>query len=148
MVTSSSSAPSVPTGPPQRVLVVEDLEDTRASLQELLHLSLGLEVDTAEDGAKGLAMLRERPYSLVITDLRMPKVSGMKLIETIQAEKIPVTVIVTTGHGSIKDAVEAMRLGAFDFLTKPPDPQHLCLLVKRALPTRSLQDEVAALRAA
>src|ERR687888_115245 len=88
MVTSSSSAPSVPTGPPQRVLVVEDLEDTRASLQELLQLSLGLEVDTAEDGAKGLALLRERPYSLVITDLRMPKVSGMKLIEAIQAEVV------------------------------------------------------------
>jgi DNA-binding NtrC family response regulator len=147
MSNTSQSAPSVPNGLAQRVLVVEDLEDTRASLQELLQLSLGLEVDTAEDGAKGLAMLRERLYSLVITDLRMPKVSGMKLIDTIQSEKIPVTVIVTTGHGSIKDAVEAMRLGAFDFLTKPPDPQHLCLLVKRALETRALQDEVAALRA-
>src|SRR5205814_676589 len=146
MANHPATAPSVPTGPPQRVLVVEDLEDTRTSLQELLHLSLGLEVDTAEDGAKGLAMLRERPYSLVITDLRMPKVSGMKLIETIQTEKIPVTVIVTTGHGNIKDAVEAMRLGAYDFLTKPPDPQHLCLLVKKALQNRALQDEVVALR--
>ena len=58
---------------PQRVLVVEDLEDTRESLKQLLELSLGLEVDTAEDGASGLAMLQERPYSLVITDLRMPK---------------------------------------------------------------------------
>ena len=68
-------APPVPNGPPQRVLVVEDLEDTRASLQELLQLSLGLDVDTAEDGARALALLRERPYSLVITDLRMPKLS-------------------------------------------------------------------------
>jgi DNA-binding NtrC family response regulator len=127
-------------------LIVEDLEDTRESLKELLQVSLGLEVDTAEDGAKGLALLREHAYSLVITDLRMPKLSGMKLIETVQTEKIPVTVIVTTGHGSIKDAVEAMRMGAFDFLTKPPDPQHLCLLVKRALQTRALQDEVSALR--
>jgi DNA-binding NtrC family response regulator len=147
MSSPTQSAASVPNGLAQRILVVEDLEDTRESLKELLQLSLGLDVDTAEDGAKGLAMLRERPYSLVITDLRMPKISGMKLIDTIQSEKIPVTVIVTTGHGSIKDAVEAMRLGAFDFLTKPPDPQHLCLLVKRALETRSLQDEVAALRA-
>jgi DNA-binding NtrC family response regulator len=127
-------------------LVVEDLEDARESLKELLQVSLSLEVDTAEDGAKGLQMLRERPYSLVITDLRMPKLSGMKLIEAVLSEKIPVTVIVTTGHGSIKDAVEAMRMGAFDFLTKPADPQHLCLLVKRALQTRALQDEVTALR--
>jgi len=147
MTNNSSPAPPVPNGLPQRVLIVEDLEDARESLKELLEVSLGLEADTAEDGAKGLQMLRQQHYSLVITDLRMPKLSGMKLIETVQAEKIPVTVIVTTGHGSIKDAVEAMRMGAFDFLTKPPDPQHLCLLVKRALQTRSLQDEVTALRA-
>ncbi|HVL16225.1 MAG TPA: sigma-54 dependent transcriptional regulator, partial [Gemmata sp.] len=146
MANQSQAAHPVPPGPAQRVLVVEDLEDARTSLQELLQLSLGLEVDTAEDGGKGLEMLRQRHYSLVITDLRMPKVSGMKLIEAVQAEKIPVTIIVTTGHGSIKDAVEAMRMGAFDFLTKPPDPQHLCLLVSRALQNRALQDEVAALR--
>ncbi|MBA4065396.1 MAG: DNA-binding response regulator [Isosphaera sp.] len=136
----------VPAGPVQRVLVVEDQEDQRDSLQELIRVSLGLEVDTAEDGAKGLELLRARPYSLVITDLRMPKVSGMKLIEAVVAEKLPVTVIVTTGNGRIEDAVEAMRMGAYDFLTKPADPKHLCLLVKRALQNRALQDEVLALR--
>ncbi len=146
MGNDTPAAPFVPATPPQRVLIVEDLEDTRASLQELLRLSLKLEVDTAEDGSAALTMLRQKPYSLVITDLRMPRLGGMKLIEAIQAEKIPVTVIVTTGHGSIKDAVDAMRLGAYDFLTKPPDPQHLCLLVQRALRERSLQDEVIALR--
>ena len=138
----------VPTNAIQRVLVVEDLEDTRNSLQELLQVSLGLEVDTAESGGPALTLLRQKPYSLVITDLRMPKVGGMKLLETIHDEKIPVTVIVTTGHGNIKDAVEAMRMGAYDFLTKPSDPQHLCLLVQRALHARSLQDEVTALRRA
>ena len=66
----------------------------------------------------------------MITDLRMPKLDGMKLIEEIQARRLPVTVIVTTGHGSIDEAVQAMRMGAYDFLTKPPDPQHLCLLVE------------------
>ncbi|AWM37741.1 Transcriptional regulatory protein ZraR [Gemmata obscuriglobus] len=147
MVNEPAPAPSVPApAPVQRVLVVEDLEDTRTSLQELLQMSLKLEVDTAEDGAAGLAMLRAKPYSLVITDLRMPRVGGMKLIETIQAEKIPVTVIVTTGNGNIKDAVEAMRMGVYDFLTKPPDPQHLQIIVQRALRDRALQDEVAALR--
>ena len=147
MVNENVPASSVPPATTtQRVLVVEDLEDTRASLQELLQVSLGLEVDTAEDGANAQAMLRQKPYSLVITDLRMPKVGGMKLIEAIQADRIPVTVIVTTGHGSIKEAVEAMRMGAYDFLTKPADPQHLCLLVQRALRDRALQDEVTALR--
>jgi DNA-binding NtrC family response regulator len=132
--------------PAQRVLIVEDLPDTRESLQTLLQLSLNLEVDTAEDGGKALAMLNDRPYSLVLTDLQMPKVGGMKLIQEIQAKKLPCTVIVTTGHGSIADAVTAMRAGAYDFLVKPADPQRLVLLVQRALRERTLQDEVVALR--
>ena len=130
----------------QRVLVAEDLQDTRESLQELLQLTLGLEVDGAADGAVALEMLRKQPYSVLVTDLRMPKKTGMQLIEAIRAERIPVTVIVTTGHGGIPEAVEAMRQGAFDFQVKPADPQHLCLVVKRALESRALQDEVAALR--
>ena len=138
-------------GPPpevsRRVLVVEDCEDTRHSFQQLLELALGIEVDLARDGDQALALLLERPYSIMITDLRMPKLDGMKLIEEIQNRRLPVTVIVTTGHGSIDEAVQAMRMGAYDFLTKPPDPQHLCLLVERALRERTLQDELAALRA-
>lgn len=140
------SAIDAETNTHQRLLVVEDGVDARNSLRDVLRLSLNLPVDVAEDGARGLEMLGERPYSLVITDLRMPKLSGMKLIEAVQARKMPVTVIVTTGHGSINEAVSAMRLGAYDFLTKPADPQHLCLLVQRALRERSLQDEIAALR--
>ena len=131
----------------QRLLVAEDLPDARDSLQQLLHLSLGLEVDTASDGAEALEMLRTNPYSVLVTDLRMPKMDGIRLIEAIQEEKLPVTVIVTTGNGGVPDAVRAMRLGAYDFLTKPADPQHLCLLVKRALNERTLRDEVIALRA-
>jgi DNA-binding NtrC family response regulator len=140
------AAPDTPIGLSQRVLVVEDLPDTRESLQTLLKLSLKLEVDIAEDGARGLAMVLERPYSLVITDLRMPKLDGMKLIREIQDRRLPCTVIVTTGNGTIPDAVEAMRMGAYDFLLKPPDPQRLVLLVQRALKARRLEDEVAALR--
>ena len=133
-------------GPAQRVLVVEDLPDTRESLQTLLQIGLKLEVDTAEDGSKALAMLDERAYSLVITDLRMPRLDGMKLIHEIQNRRLPCTVIVTTGDGTVPDAVEAMRMGVYDFLTKPADPQRLILLVRRALRERTLQDEVAALR--
>ena len=131
----------------QRVLVVEDLDDARTSLCELLETALGLEVDAAEDGARGLELLGKQTYSLVITDLQMPKLGGMKLLEQIQLRKIPVTTIVTTGHGSIKDAVAAMQFGAYDFLTKPADPEKLCLTVQRALKNRALQDEVATLRA-
>jgi DNA-binding NtrC family response regulator len=72
--------------------------------------------------------------------------SGMQLIKEIQDRRLNATVIVTTGFGSIEEAVQAIQLGAYEFLTKPADPQHLCLLVKRALRERMLQDEVAALR--
>jgi DNA-binding NtrC family response regulator len=143
MPVSPSAAPSSVI---QRILVAEDLADARDSLQQLLHLSLGLEVDAAADGAIALEMLRAKPYSVLVTDLRMPKKTGMQLIEAIQAEGLPVTVIVTTGHGGVPEAVKALRMGAYDFLTKPADPQHLCLLVKRALDMRELRDEVIALR--
>jgi DNA-binding NtrC family response regulator len=138
--------PAFELGETRRVLVAEDEEDTRNSYKQLIELALKLPVDTAADGGEALEMLGQRPYSVLITDLRMPKLNGMRLIEEIQKRRLPVTVIVTTGHGSIGDAVIAMRMGAYDFLTKPPDPKHVCVLVEKALNERSLQDEVAALR--
>jgi DNA-binding NtrC family response regulator len=143
---NSASKASSPDAPIQRVLVVEDIKDSRDTLQMMLKFALKTEVDAAADGSQALVMLGERPYSLVVTDLKMPKVDGMKLIEEIQTRKLPCTVIVTTGNGTIADAVEAMKMGAYDFLIKPPDPQRLTLLAQRALRERLLQDEVAQLR--
>ncbi|HEY2787127.1 MAG TPA: sigma-54 dependent transcriptional regulator, partial [Fimbriiglobus sp.] len=142
--TTNHVANSGPAG--RRILVAEDQPDTRESLMQLLNLSLGLPVDGAEDGAEAWTMLREQPYAILLTDLRMPKMHGLKLIEEIAAVKMPVTVIVTTGHGGIPEAVQAMRMGAYDFLTKPADPQHVAMLVERALKERELRDEVIALR--
>jgi DNA-binding NtrC family response regulator len=88
----------------------------------------------------------EHPYSILLTDLRIPRLDGMELIQEVQSRRIPVTVIVMTGHASIDEAVQAMRLGAYDFLTKPLDPEHLRLVIDRALRERSLQDEVVYLR--
>src|SRR5439155_15309966 len=98
------------------------------------------------DGFEALEALVSHNYSLVITDLKMPRLSGMQLIEEVQKRRLTVTVIVTTGDGSIDEAVQAMRMGASDFLTKPIDIQHLRLVVQRALRERILQDEVAQLR--
>jgi DNA-binding NtrC family response regulator len=108
---------------------------------------LNVPVDGASDGVQGLEMLSERPYSILITDLRLPKMNGIRLMENIHSRQMPTTVIMTTGHGNVDLAVQAMRMGAYDFLTKPADPQHLCLLVQRALRERAMQDEVVALRA-
>ena len=130
----------------QRVLIAEDNEDTRRTLKRLLELSLHVEVDTVSDGSQALQALIERPYSVVITDLKMPRISGMQLIQEVTERRLAATVIVTTGFGSIEDAVKAMQLGAYEFLTKPTNPEHLSLIVKRALRDRALQDEVSALR--
>jgi DNA-binding NtrC family response regulator len=119
--------------PTRRILVVEDLEDARDSLQELLSLALSVEVDTAADGVRALELLAAKEYALVITDLRMPRANGMRLLREVRENGHPCPVIVVTGHGSVKEAVEAMRLGAYDFLTKPLDPQQFIVLVDRAL---------------
>ncbi|VTS03141.1 acetoacetate metabolism regulatory protein : Sigma-54 interaction domain protein OS=Treponema phagedenis F0421 GN=HMPREF9554_01420 PE=4 SV=1: Response_reg [Gemmata massiliana] len=135
MITELSPPPATVS---RRVLIVEDLEDSRESLQELLQEALKIEVDTAADGVRGLELLAERPYALVVTDLRMPKASGMRVLREVQDRALPCAVVVMTGHGSVREAVEAMRLGAYDFLQKPLDPQKFVLLVDRVLREREL----------
>jgi DNA-binding NtrC family response regulator len=130
----------------RRILIVEDNELARHQLRELLQTEPNVEVDTTSDGHKALRELADQDYSIVLTDLRMPGLDGMQLIKEVQQRNLPVTVIVTTGHGSIDDAVQAIRMGAYDFLTKPIDVENLQRVVRRALRERSLQDEVAFLR--
>jgi DNA-binding NtrC family response regulator len=132
--------------PKQRVLVAEDSPAGRKQLQQVLESRLGVVVETVANGSEALQALTERPYSIVITDLKMPHLDGMQLIEEVQKRRLPVAVIVTTGYGSVDEAVRAMKLGATDFLTKPIDLDHLQLVLSRALRERALQDEVTALR--
>jgi DNA-binding NtrC family response regulator len=130
----------------RRILIADDNELTRQQLQKLLEADKKVKVDTVTDGSQALEALTGQNYSIIITDLKMPRLDGIQLIEEIQRRRMPVTVIVTTGHGSIDEAVHAMRLGAYDFITKPLDYHHLLLVVQRALRERSLQDEVTHLR--
>jgi DNA-binding NtrC family response regulator len=133
--------------PPLRgILIVEDDEGARTKLQALLQTDAGLRVDTTKDGDQALQRLLENNYSVLITDLRMPRLDGMQLLKEVQRRGLPVTVIVTTGYGSIDEAVQAIRMGAYDFLTKPIDVDNLRLVLQRALRDRALQDEVAMLR--
>lgn len=130
----------------RRVLIVEDNDLARRQMHNLLQTDATLAVEAVNNGEAALHELSERPFSIVITDLRMPKLDGMKLIEEIKQRNLPVTVIVTTGHGSIDEAVSAMHLGAYDFLTKPIDVDSLRRIMQRALHERALQDELAHLR--
>jgi DNA-binding NtrC family response regulator len=129
-----------------RILIADDSQTLRESLRELLQDDDAYQVDTVGDGRHALEMLTRASYSLFLTDLRMPGLEGMKLIEELRHRQLPVAVIVMTGFGSIDQAVKAMRLGAVDFLTKPVDIDHLRLVLARALRERGLQAEVAQLR--
>ena len=130
----------------RRVLIVEDNETARKQMQVFLETDPDLCVDTAANGSDALKALTERPYSVIVTDLKMPRVDGLQLLEEVQKRRLPADVIITTGFGTIDHAVQAMRLGAADFLTKPINLEHLRLVVQRSLRERALQDEVAALR--
>lgn len=140
-------SPSEPApAPMRRILIVEDNDLARQQLKKLLQVDPQFQVDATGDPGKALDDLVENNYSIVVTDLRMPQFDGMDLIRQIQQRRLPVTVIVTTGHGSIEEAVQAIRMGAYDFLTKPIDIQQLRLVLQRALRERALQDEIAQLR--
>jgi DNA-binding NtrC family response regulator len=130
----------------RRILIAEDNELNRQQLQKLLEVDKKLKVDTVGDGNQALEAVSAQNYSVLITDLKMPRLDGIQLIQEVQKRRLPVTVIVTTGHGSIDEAVQAMRFGAYDFITKPVDHHHLLLVVQRALRERTLQDEVVYLR--
>ncbi len=130
----------------RRILIAEDNETNRLQMQQVLESDGKVKVDTKADGIEALDALVNRNYSILLTDLKMPRLNGMQLIEEVQKRRLPVTVIVMTGYGSIDEAVQAMRLGAYDFLTKPVDTQQLRLVVQRALRERTLQDEVLHLR--
>jgi DNA-binding NtrC family response regulator len=130
----------------RRVLIAEDNETNRTQLQQALESDPKLKVDTTNDGKEALQALLGNNYSLLLTDLKMPQLAGMQLIEEVQKRRLPVTVIVMTGFGGIDEAVQAMKFGAYDFLTKPVDVQQLRLTVGRALRERQLLDEVVYLR--
>jgi DNA-binding NtrC family response regulator len=130
----------------RRILIADDNEDTRNSLKQLLETDHKVQVDTSADGSDALKVLGGQNYSIILTDLRMPRLDGLQLIEAVQKQRIPVTVIVMTGHANIDNAVQAMRLGAYEFITKPVAPDRLSLVVGRALRERQLLDEVVYLR--
>lgn len=128
------------------ILVVDD----DSSLRRIMKMQLeeaGYEVSVATNGEEGWKLLQEIAPSLVISDLRMPT-SGLELLARITKEGLPTTVIVVTAFGTVETAVEAMRLGAYDYVMKPLDFDALLLVVRRAMERQSLLEEVRTLRSA
>ena len=129
-----------------RILVVDD----DSSLRRVMKMQLeeaGYEVSIASDGNQAYTMLKDLQPTLIITDLRMPT-SGLELLRRIAREEIQTTVIVITAFGTVETAVEAMKMGAYDYVTKPLDFDALVLVVHRAMERQNLLEEVRTLRSA
>jgi two-component system response regulator AtoC len=129
-----------------RALVVEDDAGVRRFFSRALEAIANLEVDTAADGRQALALCREAPYDVVLTDVMMPEVSGLEFLKALKAEQPQVDVVVMTAHGTVERALEAVRAGAAEFLEKPISPDLLHLVVRRCLERVGLRQEVSRLR--
>ena len=122
------------------ILTIDDEENIRNGLADNFELE-GYEVKQAASGEEGLKIVSEGNIDLVITDLRMDGISGEEVVRQVTTKYPGIPVIVLTGHGSIDDATEAMKSGAFDFLTKPLDLDHLNIIVKNALRGKQLAEQ-------
>ncbi|HTJ81577.1 MAG TPA: response regulator, partial [Polyangiaceae bacterium] len=119
-----------------RILIVDDEEGVRSFLVETLE-RVGHEVEQAPDGKAAIELARREPFDVVMTDLRMPVLGGMDVVRTLRTEQPDTEVIVLTAFGDVPTAVEAMKLGAMDFLEKPvKGPADVRALVARALGRR------------
>ncbi len=127
------------------LLIVDDEKNIREGLGKALEME-GYNVFLAENGREGLETIQKNDMDLVIADLKMPELSGEELLKRISSSYPTLPVIILTGHGTIESAVDAMRNGAYDFLTKPVNLDRLSILVNRALSNRSLILEHRALQ--
>ena len=123
-----------------KILIVDDEQDIRENLAHLVELEHMTPL-IAQNGLSAIRILQDEVVAAVVTDFRMPGVDGLGLLKWIQEEGPTVPVIMMSGHGDITDAVEAMKLGAQDYIIKPFDSQELLIRLKRLITNQHLQDQ-------
>ena len=128
-----------------RILLVEDEANMARTLTKNLERA-GHTVEHAPHGQAAITRLEQRPFDMVVTDLKMPVMDGMQLLHALHERDLPPAVVVLTGYGTIESAVEAMKLGAADYLIKDARPQEILLTVERVLKVDALRRENARLR--
>ncbi len=126
-----------------RILVVDDKENIRSLFGRIL--GEAHEVVAAEDGARAISLLAAQPFDVVVTDLRMPGADGFEVLKAVKARSPDTEVVMMTAYATVADAVEAMKLGAYDYLQKPFDPDDASLVVARALERQRLRAQAASL---
>lgn len=129
----------------QTILVIDDEKAIRKALNEILTFE-GFKVDEAADGAEGVKKIEENTYDCIICDIKMPKVDGIEVLQKAQELKPDVPFIVISGHGNIETAVDAVKKGAYDYISKPPDLNRLLITIRNAMDKKSLVAETKQLR--
>ncbi len=128
-----------------KILVVDDEKSIRKTLREILEFEKH-EVDESPDGMDAVVRLKKHSYELILLDIKMPKMDGMEALERIRMLAPDTQVIMISGHGNVETAVEAVKKGAYDFISKPPDLNRLLITVRNALDKSDLQQETRSLK--
>ena len=129
----------------QTILIIDDEKAIRKTLSEILSFE-GFVIDEAADGVEGVKKIKENNYDCILCDIKMPKMDGMEVLEQSKELKPDIPFIVISGHGNIETAVEAVKKGAFDFISKPPDLNRLLITIRNAMDKKSLVTETKQLR--
>ncbi len=132
--------------PRERIVVADDVEEIRDLCQRALQAQ-GYRVSTASNGQEAIDLASQHPIDLLITDLRMPRVTGLEAYRRMREVRPELMAIVMTGYGSMESAIEALKLGAYEFLLKPFSPRDLVAAVERTLSRRRLETQNARLKA-
>ena len=139
-----------------KLLIIDDERGIRNTLREILG-DEGHEVDVAENGQQGLEMAQAKAYDLIYSDIKMPEMDGLEVLKALkeptpslpegkETESSETPVVMITGHGDVETAVQALKLGAYDFLLKPLDLNRILITTKNALESKSLKQETKQLR--
>ncbi|HNA18221.1 MAG TPA: sigma-54 dependent transcriptional regulator [Ferruginibacter sp.] len=127
------------------ILIIDDEKAIRKTLSEILSYE-GYKIEEAGDGEEGLKKFSEKAYDLVLCDIKMPKLDGIEFLEKAKAVNADIPVIMISGHGNIDTAVEAVKKGAFDYISKPPDLNRLLITLRNALDKQNLVTETKVLK--
>lgn len=127
------------------ILIIDDEKAIRKTLGEILSYE-GYKIDEAGDGEEGLKKFREKNYDVVLCDIKMPRIDGVEFLEKVSEINADVPVIMISGHGTIETAVEAVKKGAYDYISKPPDLNRLLITIRNAMDKTNLVTETKVLR--
>lgn len=127
------------------ILIVDDEKSIRKAVVDTLQVE-GYKTDEAVDGLEAFNLIKAKKYDCVISDIKMPKMDGLELLEKLNKESVDIPIIMISGHGTLETAVEAVKRGAFDYIEKPPDLNRLLITIRNAIDKGSLVEETIQLK--